>query len=57
MAARVAQLLKRSLPPLIVLGVVIAGWYALAYSLDNNWCGGGTSRAEPSPEAKLLSSE
>jgi NitT/TauT family transport system permease protein len=50
MAARVAQLLKRSLPPLIVLGVVIAGWYALAYSLDNNFASGdGSALLVPPP--------
>lgn len=28
---------RRIAPPCIVLGVVIVGWYALAYSLDNNF--------------------
>jgi NitT/TauT family transport system permease protein len=29
--------MNRVLPPIAVLGIIIAGWYALAYSLDNNF--------------------
>jgi len=29
--------MKRVIPPLVVFVVIIAGWYALAYSLDNNF--------------------
>lgn len=29
--------MKRVVPPIVVLGVVIGGWYLLAYSLDNNF--------------------
>lgn len=31
------SVLQRLVPPGIVLGLVIIGWYALAYSLDNNF--------------------
>lgn len=29
--------MKRIVPPLVVFAAIIAGWYALAYSLDNNF--------------------
>ncbi len=35
--------MKKFLPPLIVFVVIIAGWYALAYSLDNNFASGDGS--------------
>lgn len=40
----------RFVPPLVVLLVVFAGWYALAYSLDNNFASGdGSALIIPPP--------
>lgn len=42
--------MKRLLPPLVVFAAIIAGWYALAYSLDNNFASGdGSALIIPPP--------
>ncbi|GDX14203.1 MAG: ABC transporter permease [Ilumatobacteraceae bacterium] len=41
---------SKYVPPLVVLVVVVAGWYALAYSLDNNFASGdGSALIIPPP--------
>ncbi|MFM2181625.1 MAG: hypothetical protein RIR54_919 [Actinomycetota bacterium] len=45
-----AALVKRLVPPLAVLAAIIGLWYALAYSLDNNFASGdGSALIVPPP--------
>jgi NitT/TauT family transport system permease protein len=49
-ASPIRRWIPRLLPPLGVLVLVVAGWYALAYSLDNNFASGnGAALIIPPP--------
>lgn len=44
------SLVKRVLPPLVVLAAIVGGWYVLAYTLDNNFASGdGSALIVPPP--------
>lgn len=45
---------RRVMPPLIVFGLVIVGWYALAYSLDNNFASADGSALIIPPPHRLF---
>jgi len=47
-------LLRKIAPPLAVLALVIAGWYALAYSLDNNFASADGSALIIPPPHRLF---
>ena len=45
-----SQRTRKLWPPLAVLGAIVSGWYALAYSLDNNFASGdGSALIIPPP--------
>lgn len=46
--------MKRSIPALVVLAAIIGGWYALAYSLDNNFASGDGSALIVPPPHRLF---
>ena len=46
--------MKRVLPPLLVAAAIIGGWYALAYSLDNNFASGDGSALIVPPPHRLF---
>jgi NitT/TauT family transport system permease protein len=45
---------RRWLPPLVVLAAIIGGWYALAYSLDNNFASSDGSALIVPPPHRLF---
>ena len=48
--SRTSERVRKVLPPLCVLLVIVAGWYVLAYSLDNNFASGdGSALIVPPP--------
>lgn len=49
-----ATFVKRYAPPLVVLAAIIGGWYALAYSLDNNFASGDGSALIIPPPHRLF---
>lgn len=46
--------MKRALPAFVVLAAIIGGWYALAYSLDNNFASGDGSALIIPPPHRLF---
>lgn len=49
-AVGIGRRLTKVVPPLLVLTVIVAGWYVLAYSLDNNFASGdGSALIVPPP--------
>jgi len=46
--------MKRAVPALVVLAAIIGGWYALAYSLDNNFASSDGSALIIPPPHRLL---
>ena len=51
---RLIAAVKKLSPPLAVLGVLIGGWYALAYTLDNNFASGDGSALIIPPPHRLF---
>lgn len=46
--------MKRIVPPMVVLTAILGGWYALAYSLDNNFASGDGSALIVPPPHRLF---
>ncbi len=46
--------MKKVLPPFVVFAAIIAGWYTLAYSLDNNFASGDGSALIIPPPHRLF---
>ena len=51
---RLIAAVKKLSPPLAVLAVLIGGWYALAYTLDNNFASGDGSALIIPPPHRLF---